>query len=82
MYLAFTIPMLALIVTIVIFKLKIKIFKYSNKLFNYGIITLTIGSIVKGALDIYGTTNKLVYLYLIISIILFCISLIIHIIRD
>ncbi len=82
MYLAFTIPLFALVITLIINKLKIQINNYSNKFFNYSIITLTVGSLVKGALDIYGTTNKLVYLYLIISIIFFFISLIIHIIND
>ena len=37
-------------------------------LYDLGIITLTIGSIMKGILDIYGTTNKLINIYLIIAI--------------
>lgn len=37
----------------------------SRTLYGFGIVTLTIGSIIKGVLDIYGTTNSLcrVYVY-------------------
>lgn len=35
----------------------------------FGIITLTIGSLVRGILDIYGTTNQKVTLYLIAGIV-------------
>ena len=39
------------------------------------IATLTITFIVKGFLDIYGTTNSLIYIYIVISSILFILSL-------
>ena len=49
--------------------------KYIHEyLFKSGVITLTIGSIIKGVLDIYGTSNDLVYIYLF-GIILLVISL-------
>ncbi len=35
----------------------------SIKLWNYGVVTLTIGCIFKGVLEIYGTTNKLIVVY-------------------
>lgn len=35
-----------------------------QKVHHCGIATLTLGSIVKGILDIYGTTNSLTFLYL------------------
>lgn len=82
MYLAFTIPLFALVLTIVLYKLHIKKYKLSNKFLNYSVITLTIGSLVKGALDIYGTTNKLIYIYLIFGIIFMFISIIFHVIYD
>lgn len=40
----------------------------SINLYNSGIATLTIGSIVRGALDIYGTENPLVMYYAIVGI--------------
>ncbi len=49
---------------------------YLNTLYNLGIITLSIGSIFQGALEIYGTTNRLVYIYLICGIILIIIGII------
>ena len=52
------------------------------KLYNCSIITLTIGSIIKGFLDIYGTTNNLIIVYLVVSISLVIISLIINIIHN
>ena len=41
--------------------------RISNNLYNAGIATLTIGSIIKGVLEIYGTTNVKVYLYVIVG---------------
>ena len=49
------------------------------KAWNSGVATLTVGSLYKGVLDIYGTTNRLIYVYpsvgaaLIISGIVICI---------
>ena len=33
-------------------------------------VALTVGSLVKGALDIYGTTNHLTIIYLIVGLVL------------
>ena len=77
MLLAFLIPLLLGVVTKIIFsKKKKKILKKStNSIFNNGIITLTIGSILKGILDIYGTTNKLLIIYLILGVLLIIIAI-------
>lgn len=40
-------------------------------LWNYGAVTLTIGCLFRGALDIYGTTNRLVWVYPAVSLLLF-----------
>lgn len=37
-------------------------------LYNSGIATLTVGSILKGVLEIYGTTNSLVRIYWVVGI--------------
>ncbi len=50
----------------------------SNSIYNYSVITLTFGSIISGILEIYGTTNKLIYCYLYIGILLLFISLIMY----
>ena len=49
--------------------------KIGNMLYNYGIITLSIGSIFKGILEIYGTTNKLLYVYVVLGIMLVIIGI-------
>jgi len=37
----------------------------AQSLYHAGIATLTTGCVLKGALDIYGTTNRLLYIYLL-----------------
>lgn len=70
MYLAFLIPLfLGVIFPFIIYKLKIKINNKSFNLYSSTIITLTVYSIIRGVLEIYGTTNRLINVYLIISII-------------
>lgn len=54
-----------------LFKLKI-----INKYYNAGIITFTIYSLMRGFLEIYGTTNSLIKIYLYIGTILIGIGLI------
>ena len=52
------------------------------RIYNCFILTLTLGCTMKGFLEIYGTTNSLVFIYLKVSIILIIISLIINIILN
>lgn len=40
-----------------------------DSLYTNGIITLTLGSLVQGVLEIYGTTNILVWIYPIVGVI-------------
>lgn len=42
----------------------------SCRLYHAGIATLTVGSIVRGILDIYGTTNRLTAVYFIAGVLL------------
>lgn len=81
MMFAFTIPLLlGSLVYVIIYKLSLnKYFSYLGiKLYNCFIITLIIGSLMKGFLDIYGTTNKLISIYLVISVSLLILSIIIN----
>ena len=52
------------------FLLKEKKNKLGNTLYNFGIVTLSVGSVIKGVLDIFGTTNWLVNIYLYTGIVL------------
>ena len=54
--------------------------KFASKIYNSSIITFTLGSIMKGVLEIFGTTNNLIDVYFNLGIILLFISLIINII--
>ena len=54
----------------------------SHNLFKSSILTFTLGSIPKGVLDIYGTTNSLIIVYLILGLILFILSIILYLKKD
>ena len=71
MILSFIFPLTILIETNILKNINIK----SHTLLKSSIITFTLGFIIKGILDIYGTTNSLLSLYLIFGIILFILSI-------
>lgn len=52
--------------------------RISLNLYNAGIATLTIYSILKGVLEIYGTTNSLIVWYLYIAVILIVVALVLE----
>ena len=61
---AFTIPLVAGgILQSILLKTKVRIPDLALRLWNYSIALLTVGSIWKGVLDIYGTTNRLIVYY-------------------
>ena len=73
MLLSFLIPLiLGFLPSYIFYTLKFKNVanKHSITLYNCSILTFTLASIIKGILDIYGTTNKLIYVYLIAGLIL------------
>ncbi len=47
-----------------------------NSIYNMGIVTLSVGSVFEGVLEIYGSTNSLIYVYLYAGILLTLIGLI------
>lgn len=51
-------------------------------LYNSGIATLTIGSIMQGVINIYGTTNNLLIVFWVVGIALSLISLLLYFISD
>ena len=70
---AFMIPLvLGVVVSYVSYYLKIKKLptEIENKTYNAAVATFTIGSIIEGVLQIYGTTNSKVYVYLAVGIML------------
>lgn len=52
--------------------------RISQNLYHSGIAALTTGSLVKGALEIYGTTNRLVSVYWILGILFLATALFIY----
>ena len=48
------------------------------RLWSYGIAVLTVGSAFKGVLDIYGTTNRLIWVYPVSGVILLLSALLTH----
>ena len=48
------------------------------KLWGCGVATLTIGSLMRGVLDIYGTTNKLMIVYPVAAAVLFIAAAVKH----
>ena len=68
---AFAIPLIAGIVYMFIRK---KVNKY---LFTTGWITLLVGSYMKGVLEIFGTTNRLLIVYWIVGTVLILLSFVI-----
>ena len=48
------------------------------RLYNCGIATLTVGSIFQGVLEIYGTTNSLVNVYLLVGAMLIISAVVIY----
>lgn len=81
MIFAFIIPLVLGVCSLIILKIKKMPSIIENKLYNCGIVTLTVGSIIQGVLEIYGTTNMKVYIYLVIGICLILTSVLIYIIR-
>lgn len=75
MLFAFGVPLLgcSLPYSIIIFRNKNIPDMLALRLWNSGIAILTVGSIIQGVIEIYGTTNHFIIIYLIAGII-FCIS--------
>ena len=79
MIFAFLIPLINFLINTIFISSKIKVNKFSKNLFSMSIYTFTFLSIIKGVLDIYGTTNNLIFVYLIVGLILLVASVILFI---
>lgn len=79
MIFAFLIPLIDFLINTIFINSKIKVNKISKNLFSMSICTFTFLSIIKGVLDIYGTTNNLISVYLIVGLILLVTSIILFI---
>ena len=84
MVFAFIIPLVLGVISVSIFCLK-KVRKMptrlENNMYNAGVATITIGSIIEGILQIYGTTNVKVDVYFIVGIILLVIAIFSYLLR-
>lgn len=75
-------PLIPLILGVFVYVILLKVKKIGyieSSLYSNGIYTLLIGSILQGVLEIYGTTNKLIWVYLIVGVGLIISSIIIYI---
>ena len=79
MIFAFLIPLINFLINTIFINSTIKVNKLSKNLFSMSICTFTFLSIIKGVLDIYGTTNNLIFVYLIVGLILLVTSIILFI---
>jgi len=72
MYLAFLVPLAGGVIPYLLILLTKAAYppRVSVNLHASGIATLTVGSIMQGALEIYGTTNRLMIIYLIAGAVL------------
>lgn len=73
---AFIVPLLGFVTYLVMYKNRVVPNKLFVNLFNCSIVTLTLGSIMKGFLDIYGTTNGLIIVYVILGLLLMFVSIV------
>ena len=55
--------------------------RISASCLHLSVATTTVGSIVQGVLDIYGTTNRLSVIYIVACIILFALSIVSYILQ-
>ena len=66
----------------ILLKTKVRIPDLALRLWNYAIALLTVGSIWKGVLDIYGTTNRLIVYYPIFGSILLLLAVVQFILKN
>ena len=79
---AFLIPLiLGCVVSTFLSMKNIKVSRTSNNLYNASVATFTIYFIMRGFLEIYGTTNSIINIYLIVGILLLVVSIILKIIN-
>lgn len=80
---AFLFPFIGGVIPFAIFSKKNLIHPslFIRNLNHCGIATLTIGSIMQGILEIYGTTNRLIIIYWITGFSLICLEIILYAIQ-
>lgn len=79
MIFAFLFPLIggvAVFTLLLLFKGKIKIPDSAVLLYNSAVALFTVGSLFTGIVEIYGTTNRLSYVYVIAGIAFLCASII------
>lgn len=65
------------VINYIVYLVNIKIYIINYNIHNSLILCLTLGFLLKGALDIYGTTNQLLIIYQYISVVLIFINILI-----
>ncbi len=64
-----------------LFRIKKYPYSASRNIYHSGIATLTVGSIIRGVLEIYGTTNRLVKYYWLSGMILVVVGILLYAIQ-
>lgn len=78
---AFLIPFIGFVLLSFLFLFKIKTNSTSRVIISLSIMTFTIYSILKGVLEIYGTTNKIINIYIVLGVILLLIGVLLLIFK-
>lgn len=79
---AFLIPLiLGSVVSTLLSMKNIRVSRISNNLYNASVATFTIYFVMRGFLEIYGTTNSIINIYPIVGIILLFVSIILKVIN-
>lgn len=79
----FMIPLIfGSLVSLILSVKNIKTYRISNNLYNASVATFTVYFIMKGFLEIYGTTNATINIYLIVGILLLTTSIILRVIKN
>lgn len=79
---AFLIPLiLGSVVSTLLSMKNIRVSRISNNLYNASVATFTIYFVMRGFLEIYGTTNSIINIYPIVGIILLVVSIILKVIN-
>ena len=82
MVLAFTFPLFGMLIYLLASRFKKGLNSKFMLLFDSSIATFTLGFIVKGVIEIFGTTNKLTLVFFIVGGMLFLLSLLFYFVDD
>lgn len=77
---AFAIPLVLVVLPLLLLLVKGRRLpdRTALRLWNYGVVTLTVGCLFRGVLDIFGTTNRLLTVYPVAALLLLAAAVIVQ----